>query len=60
LKHLQPQRPRRALHRHRATLDAAFRPLPPAPVAEAAACIDARPRMGRRPTPVRPLLNAWG
>ena len=60
LKHLQPQRPRRALHRHRATIDAEFRPLPPATVAEAAARIEALPGMARRPTQVRPLLHAWG
>ena len=60
LKHLQPQRPRSALHRHRATIEAEFRQLPPATVAEAAARIEALTGIARRPTQVRQFLNALG
>jgi transposase len=60
LKHLQPQRPRSALHRHRATIEAEFRHHPPATVAEAAARIEALTGIARRPTQVRQFLNALG
>jgi transposase len=60
LKHLQPQRPRRALHRHRATIEAEFRQHPPSTVAEAAARIEALTGIARRPTQVRQFLNALG
>lgn len=60
LKHLQPRRPRSALHRHRATIEEEFRQHPPSTVAEAAARIEARTGIARRPTQVRQFLNALG
>jgi len=60
LKHLQPQRPRSALHRHRAPVEAEVRRHPPATVAEAAARIEALTGIARRPTQVRQFLNVWG
>jgi transposase len=60
LQHLPPRRPRRALHRHRATIEAEFRQHPPSTVAEAAARIEARTGIARRPTQVRQFVNALG
>ena len=60
LKHLEPHRPRRALHRHRATLEAEFRQQPPATVAEAAARIAALTGLARQPTQVRQCFNVLG
>jgi transposase len=59
-KHLPPQRPRSALHRHRTTIEAAFRQHPPATVAEAAARLEALSGIARRPTQVRQFLTALG
>jgi hypothetical protein len=60
LQHLQPRRPRRALHPHRATIEAAVRAHPPATVAEAAVRSAALPGVARRPTQVRQFLPARG
>jgi transposase len=60
LKHLEPRRPRSALHPHRATIEAEFRQHPPASVAEAAARIEALTGMTRKPTQVRQCLNRLG
>ena len=60
MKHLEPRRPRSALHRHRATIEAEFRQPPPATVAEAAARIAALTGVARKPTPVRQFLPALG
>jgi transposase len=60
LKHLQPRRPRSALHPHRATIDAAVREHPSATVAAAAVRIEALPGVARRPTQVRQFLPARG
>lgn len=60
LKHLEPRRPRSALHPHRATLEADFRQQPPATVAEAAARIEALTGIARKPTQVRQFLKALG
>ena len=60
LKHLEPHRPRSALHRHRATIEAEFRQQPPATVAEAAARIEALTGIARKPTQVRQFLNVLG
>jgi transposase len=60
LQHLEPRRPRRALHRHRATIEAEFRQPPPATVAEAAARIEALTGIARKPTQVRQVLPALG
>jgi transposase len=60
LKHLEPRRPRSALHRHRATIEAEFRQQPPATVAEAAARIEALTGVARKPTQVRQFLQALG
>ena len=60
LKHLEPHRPRSALHRHRATIEAEFRQQPPATVAEAAARIEALTGIARQPTQVRQFLNVLG
>ena len=60
LKHLEPHRPRSALHPHRATIEAEFRQHPPATVAEAAARIEALTGMARQPTQVRQCFNVLG
>ena len=60
LKHLEPHRPRSALHRHRAPIEAEFRQPPPATVAEAAARIDALTGSARKPTQVRQFLTVLG
>jgi transposase len=60
LKHLEPHRPRRALHPHRATIEAEFRQQPPATVAEAAARIEALTGVARNPTQVRQFFNVLG
>jgi hypothetical protein len=60
LKHREPRRPRSALHRHRATLEAEFRQQPPATVVEAAARIEVRTGIARKPTQVRQFLPALG
>ena len=60
LTHLQPRRPRRALHPHRAPIEAAVREHPPATVAEAAVRLEALPGVARRPTQVRQFLPALG
>jgi len=60
LKHLEPRRPRSALHPHRTTIEAACRLRPPATVAEAAARIEALTGIARKPTQVRQLLKALG
>jgi transposase len=60
LKHLEPRRPRSALHRHRATIEAEFWQHPPATVAEAAAKIADLTGIVRKPTQVRQFLNALG
>jgi hypothetical protein len=60
LKHLEPHRPRSALHPHRATIEAEFRQPPPATVAEATASIEALTGGARQPTPVRQFLNVLG
>ncbi len=60
LKHREPRRPRRALHPHRATIEAEFRQHPPATVAEAAARIAALTGITRQPTQVRQFLNVLG
>ena len=60
LKHLEPRQPRRALHQHRATLDAELRQRPPATVAEAAARSAALTGIARQPTQVRQFLTALG
>jgi hypothetical protein len=60
LKHLEPHRPRRALHLHRATIEAEFRQPPPATGAEAAASIDALTGIARKPTQVRQFFNVLG
>jgi transposase len=60
LTHLEPRRPRSALHRHRATIEAECRQQPPATVAEAAARIEALTGMARKPTQVRQCLQALG
>jgi transposase len=60
VKHLQPRRPRSALHPQRATIEAEFREHPPATVAEAAVRIAALTGVARRPTPVRQFLTARG
>jgi transposase len=60
LTHLEPRQPRSALHPHRATIDAEFRQRPPATVAEAAARIEARTGIARKPTQVRQFLKALG
>ena len=60
LKHREPHRPRSALHRHRATIEAEFRQQPPATVAEAAARIEALTGIARKPTQVRQFLNVLG
>lgn len=60
LKHLEPRRPRSALHPHRATIEAEFRQHPPATVAEAVARIEALTGMTRKPTQVRQVLNVSG
>jgi transposase len=60
LKHREPRRPRRALHPHRATIEAEFRQHPPATVAEAAARIAALTGITRQPTQGRQFLNVLG
>jgi transposase len=60
LKHLEPRRPRSALHRHRVTSEAEFRRQPPLTVAEAAARIEARTGIARKPTQMRQFLRALG
>ena len=60
LQHLEPRRPRRALHPHRATIAAEFCQHPPATVAEAAARIQALTGIIRKPTQVRQFLNRLG
>jgi transposase len=60
LQHCQPRRPRRALHPHRTTIEAAFQPRPPATGAEAAARIEALTGIWRQPTQVRRFLKALG
>ena len=60
LKHFEPRRPRRALHHHRTTIEAAFQQRPPATVVEAAARIEALTGMVRTPTQVRQFLQALG
>ena len=60
MKHLQPRRPRSALHPHRATIEAEFREHPPATVAEAAVRIESLTGVARRPTQVRQFLTALG
>lgn len=60
LKHLAPRRPRSALHRHQATIDAEFRRQPPATVAAAADRIEALTGVARKPTQVRQFLRALG
>jgi transposase len=60
LTHLEPRRPRSALHRHRATIGAALRQQPPATVAAAAARIEALTGIARKPTQVRQVLQALG
>jgi transposase len=60
LKHLEPHRPRSALHLHRATIEAEFRQQPPATVAEAAARIEALTGIARKPTQVRQFFNVLG
>jgi transposase len=60
LKHRVPRRPRSALQHHRTTIEAEFRPRPPATVAEAAARSEALTGLVRRPTQVRQFLKALG
>jgi len=60
LKHLEPRRPRSALHHHRTTIEADFRQRPPTTVAEAAARIEALTGITRKPTQVRQFLKALG
>ncbi len=60
LKHLEPRRPRSALHHHRTTIEAEFQQRPPATVAEAAARIEALTGIARKPTQVRQFLKALG
>jgi transposase len=60
LTHLEPRRPRSALHRHRATIEAECRRQPPATVVEAAARIEALTGIARKPTQVRQFLRALG
>jgi transposase len=60
LKHLEPRRPRSALQRHRATIEAEFRQQPPATVVEAAARIEVLTGVARKPTHVRQFLHALG
>lgn len=60
LKHIEPRRPRSALHQHRTTIEAAFQQHPPATVAEAAARIEALIGIARKPTQVRQFLKALG
>jgi transposase len=60
LKHLEPHRPRSALHPHRATIEAEFRQHPPATVTETAARIEALTGIARIPTQVRQFLNVLG
>jgi transposase len=59
LKHIEPRRPRSALH-HRTIIEADFRQRPPATVAEAAARIEALTGIARKPTQVRQFLKALG
>ena len=59
-KHLEPRRPRRTRPRHRATSDAAFRQQPPAPVAAAAARIEALTGVARTPPPGRQCWPGLG
>lgn len=58
--HLEPRRPRSALHQHRATIEAEFRQCPPATVAEAVARIEALTGIARKPTQVRQFMQALG
>ncbi len=60
LKHIEPRRPRSALHHHRTTIEADFRQRPPATVVEAAARIEALTGIVRKPTQVRQFLKAPG
>jgi transposase len=60
LKHLEPRRPRSALHPHRPTIEAELRQHPPATVAEAATSIEALTGIARKPTQVRQFLNVLG
>jgi len=60
LQPLEPRQPRSALHQHRATIAAECRQRPPATGAEAAARIDARTGIARKPTQVRQFLKALG
>jgi transposase len=60
LKHLEPRRPRSALHHHRTTIEADFRQRPPATVAEAAVRIAALTGIARKPTQVRQFLKTLG
>lgn len=60
LPHLEPRQPRRALHPHRATIEAEFRQRPPTTLAEAAARIEALTGIARKPTQVRQFLKALG
>lgn len=60
LKHLEPRRPRSALHHHRPTIEAEFRQRPPTTVAEAAARIEALTGIARKPTQVRQFLKTLG
>lgn len=57
LDHYRPQSERQA---HRPTLEAYFQQPPPAPVAEAAAKIEALTGIARKPTPVRHFLRSLG
>ena len=60
LKRIAHYRPQSELQGHRAPLEAALPPHPPATVAEAAARIEALTGVARRPTQVRHFLRSLG
>jgi transposase len=60
LKHVEPRRRRSALDQHRTPIEADCRQHPPAPVAEAAARLEALTGIARKPTQGRQFFKALG